>query len=277
MNILFVCSGNTCRSPMAEGYLKSLNLPGVFVKSAGVAVSSFSGVNPNSVAVMDEIGINILGHYPTQITKTAIDWADEIICMNSSHKNAILSVESGKNISVLGGGIFDPYGSGVSVYRECLDQIINEINLKFLNIGVVRAQKSHIADIAELEKICFSEPWSENAISEAINNGTEIFVAIKNNTFAGYAGINCVLDEGYITNIAVTPEFRKQGVAQKLLDKLDFLAKQNPLKFITLEVRRSNAGAIQLYTKNGYSPEGERKGFYNNPKEDAVIMTKRFL
>lgn len=276
MNILFVCSGNTCRSPMAEGYLKSLKLPDLNVRSAGIFVGPFQLVNENSVAAMSEVGVDISSHCPTQISLSLINSADKIICMAHSHLSAIKSVAENKEIVVLSGGIFDPYGGDITVYRRCRNEIISAIDKMFSVPEIKPAQSRHIEKIAQLEKVCFSSPWSENAISQAIENGTEFFVAEQNGEFAGYFAINCVLDEGYIANIAVKPEFRRCGIGKKMLKKLDSLAMEKGLSFITLEVRQSNLAAISLYSSNGYKPEGNRKNFYEDPRENAVIMTKRF-
>ena len=90
---------------------------------------------------------------------------------------------------------------------------------------------------------------------------------------AGYVGCQTVLDEGYITNVAVSPDFRRQGIARALIAELTAKAGGNKLAFVTLEVRESNAPAIALYTGAGFAPVGKRKDFYSNPTENAVLMT----
>ena len=92
----------------------------------------------------------------------------------------------------------------------------------------------------------------------------------------GYIGISCIIDEGYITNVAVFPESRKKGVGTALLERVFSLAKDMGLSFVSLEVRESNIPAISLYEKLGFKQEGKRKDFYRDPKEDALILTKRF-
>lgn len=273
MDILFVCTGNTCRSPIAEGYLRSLNIENLKVSSCGLCADG-SRVSQNSAAVMGEIGIDITHHVSRQITKDDVKTADRIICMSNSHKQMLESL--GIKAEVLGNGIPDPYGKDLNEYRRCRDEIIREIDKLFRTISVVPITETHIKDIANLEKECFSNPWSEKTIAEAYKNGTKFFVAIKNLKVLGYAGISAVLDEGYITNIAVLEKYRKQGVASALIENLFLFAKQNSLKFISLEVRESNIPAITLYNKFGFKKEGFRKNFYENPRENAIIMTKRF-
>lgn len=270
MNILFVCTGNTCRSPMAEGYLKSKNIP---CSSCGLCADG-SPVSKNSALVMAETGIDISHHISRQITAEDINNADKIICMSHSHAKVLKQI-CGDKVSVLGDGIADPYGGDINAYRNCRDQIIKELDKLFL-IKINPAEKQHIKDIAQLEKECFSTPWSENTIEDAFEHGTKFFVAQKNNEVLGYLGISVVLDEGYITNVAVFPKTRRLGVASKLLEYLIDFAKKNRLSFISLEVRESNLSAISLYKKFGFENSGLRKNFYENPKENAIIMTKRF-
>ena len=274
MNILFVCSGNTCRSPMAEGYLKSLKIEGVKVSSAGLQVGTDSSVSESSVAAMREIGIDISSHKPQQITREIIENSDKIICMTATHK-AILELTGVKaDISVLGSGIFDPYGSDEDMYAVCRRQIPDEID-RMINTAFIREYRGgDEKTIAEIEKECFSSPWSEKAITDAIDNGTRFLIAEKGFKTVGYVSINTALDEGYINNIAVKKEFRRQGIAEKLLKALDRKAKELSLAFLSLEVRQSNSGAIALYQMCGYKNMGVRKNFYDAPKEDAVIMTK---
>lgn len=274
MNILFVCTGNTCRSPMAEGYLRAKNIKNLSVSSCGLFTDG-SAVSKNSADVMNEIGLDISSHISRQITKEDIENADKIICMSPSHKQALESIGV-INAEVLGGGISDPYGCQLETYRLCRDQIINEIDKLFPSLTVSQIEYRHIKEIAKLEKECFSTPWSEQTIEDAFKTGTRFFVAEKDNLVLGYVGISAILDEGYITNVAVFPEARQQGVASTLMNSLFDFAKENSLSFISLEVRESNHAAISLYNKFGFKTEGKRKNFYSSPQEDALIMTKRF-
>jgi ribosomal-protein-alanine N-acetyltransferase len=274
MNILFVCTGNTCRSPMAEGYLRAKNTQNINASSCGLFADG-SPVSQNSALAMDEIQIDISSHISKQITKADIENADRIICMSPSHKQTLESIGV-TNAEVLGGGIFDPYGQDLESYRLCRDQIIKEIDKLFPNVTVSQIEHRHIKEIARLEKECFSTPWSEQTIEDAFKTGTRFFVAQKDNSVLGYVGISAILDEGYITNVAVLPEARQQGVASALLNSLFEFAKENSLSFISLEVRESNNAAISLYQKFGFKTEGKRKNFYSAPQEDALIMTKRF-
>lgn len=281
MNILFVCTGNTCRSPMAEGYLRSKKLDGVTVLSRGLACDG-SPVSLNSKTAMAEVGIDISGHISRQITDSDIKNADKIICLSPSHRAVLLSAGvPQEKLYILGKGISDPFGGDITVYRRCRDEIfaaIDELQKDgfFGNICIVPLEQRHIKDIAKLEVLCFSEPWSEEGILEAYRLGTKFFVAESDKNLIGYIGIKAVIDEGYITNVAVYPQYRRMGVAAALLNKVFDFAKEKGLSFVSLEVRASNTQAVSLYQKTGFKEEGRRKDFYRLPREDALIMTKRF-
>lgn len=144
-----------------------------------------------------------------------------------------------------------------------------------MNITIEEMKLSHIAEIAEIERECFSSPWSENALKEELDNpNARFFVALDNGKTVGYIGVHSVLDENYIDNIAVAPKFRKKGIATALLAFLEAYVKTKNASFISLEVRKSNEEAIRLYERCSYKRVGERKRFYTLPTEDAIIMTK---
>ena len=146
------------------------------------------------------------------------------------------------------------------------------------NIRIVPMSAAHLDEIADLERICFSVPWSRKMLAEELDNACSAFLAAVDETgrVVCYAGLMVVLDEGYITNVAVHPDFRRRGIAQKLLDVFENFATANKLAFLTLEVRESNYGAIALYGSRGYRGVGRRKNYYEHPKEDAIIMTREF-
>ena len=147
-----------------------------------------------------------------------------------------------------------------------------------MHVRIVPMTGDHLDEVAELERICFSAPWSRNMLAEELENALSAFlVALDGDgNVAGYAGVQVILDEGYITNVAVRPDCRRQGVAGKLLQVFLDFARGNHLAFLTLEVRVSNAPAIALYESRGFQITGRRKNYYEHPREDAIIMTKEF-
>ena len=147
-----------------------------------------------------------------------------------------------------------------------------------MHVRIVPMNGDHLDEVAELERICFSTPWSRNMLAEELDNACSAFlVAVDaNEKVVGYAGLQVVLDEGYIANIAVFPEHRRKGVAGQLLQVFMNFAEADRLAFLTLEVRASNQAAIALYANRGFEEVGRRKNYYEHPKEDAIIMTKEF-
>ena len=147
-----------------------------------------------------------------------------------------------------------------------------------LHVRIVPMTADHLDEVAELERICFSTPWSRNMLAEELDNALSAFLVAldESGKVVGYAGLQVVLDEGYITNVAVRPECRRQGIAGKLLQVFLDFAQGNHLAFLTLEVRASNYDAIALYGSRGFRSVGRRKIYYEHPKEDAIIMTKEF-
>ena len=127
------------------------------------------------------------------------------------------------------------------------------------------------AELAKIEHRCFSHPMAEEQIRSMLRSGTALYYAAGDGSrILGSLWLQQVLDEGYIGNIAVLPEYRRQGIADRLLQ----VAEQPGLRFLTLEVRAGNLPALALYTKHGYRQVGLRANYYSDPKEDAVLMTK---
>ena len=135
----------------------------------------------------------------------------------------------------------------------------------------------HVSQVAQLEKLCFRDPWSENSVSSELNNPLSLWlVAVEGEKVAGYVGSQSVMGESDMMNVAVHPDFRRQGIGERLiLDLIDQL-NQRGNHSLTLEVRASNVSAIALYRKLGFEQVGLRKNYYRNPKEDALILRKEW-
>ena len=142
---------------------------------------------------------------------------------------------------------------------------------------IVRMQACHVPQIAALERLCFSEPWSEKSLLEETENPAAYFIAaVEAGDVLGYAGMHTVLGESYVDNIAVFGHHRKKGVGTAIVLALVHEAQRRGAEYISLEVRPSNRPAVGLYTKLGFLEEGRRRNFYNDPTEDALILTRRF-
>lgn len=141
----------------------------------------------------------------------------------------------------------------------------------------VLMREDHLEQIAELEKQCFSDPWSLRSITSELNNPLSLWIVAEcDGTVAGYVGSQSVLGEADMMNLAVSPLFRRQGVASGLVDALIKHLKERDVHVLVLEVRVSNESAIRLYEKYGFVQVGRRPNYYAHPKEDALILRKEW-
>ncbi len=140
-------------------------------------------------------------------------------------------------------------------------------------MNVRRMTEADISTAALLEKTCFSRPWSEKTLTECLQNPIYVFFAAEDETgsMVGYTGMITVLDEADVANVAVFPECRRKGAGDALVSAMTEYARENGLARLTLEVRASNSPAIALYEKHGFARIGLRKGYYEDPVEDALI------
>ena len=141
----------------------------------------------------------------------------------------------------------------------------------------VLMNEAHVAQVAQLEKCCFSMPWSENAIRSELTNPLSCWiVAVEQNKVVGYVGSQSVMGEADMMNIAVDAAYRRAGVAETLVDTLIAHLRSQKTYCLTLEVRASNEPAIKLYEKHGFVQLGRRPGYYYAPREDALIYRKEW-
>ena len=137
--------------------------------------------------------------------------------------------------------------------------------------------ESHIAPIAALEKLCFSDPWSEAAIGSELKNPLSCWVVgMDGDTLAGYVGSQSVMGWADMMNLAVSPDYRRMGVGERLVTELIKRLQEQKVTCLTLEVRVSNGPAIALYEKLGFVQAGRRPNYYFHPKEDALILRKEW-
>ena len=136
----------------------------------------------------------------------------------------------------------------------------------------------HTEQVAELEKACFSDPWSLQSITSELSNRLSLWlVAVENGRVIGYIGSQSVLGEADMMNVAVAEAARGRGVGTSLITSLIERLRQANAHRLVLEVRVSNAAAISLYETLGFSVVGRRPNYYYHPKEDALIMAKELL
>lgn len=144
-------------------------------------------------------------------------------------------------------------------------------------IELAEMQPRHVPQVAALEKICFADPWSEKSVASELENPLSYWlVAMDGEKLVGYVGSQTVLGETDMMNVAVCPDYRRQGIAEGLILALIHALKARESHCLTLEVRDSNASARALYEKLGFSEIGRRKNYYHSPKEDALILRKEW-
>lgn len=278
MIITFVCTGNTCRSPLAEGLFRKMNTEHE-IHSAGLSAFPGDRVSENSVIAARDYGVDISGHTAQPLSKELLKTTDLFVCLSHSHAMQLIPVVGKGRVYVLGNGISDPYGGSLETYKKCAEEIHNgliKLGEDLKAMPIIRPMKEEdVKGVAEVEKECFASPWSEQSLREELENeNAHFFVADISGEIVGYMGTISVFGECSVTNIAVKEKCRGKGIASSLLERVIINSAFNEDEFITLEVRQSNTPAISLYEKYGFRKMGERKNFYRLPTEDAYIYNK---
>lgn len=143
-----------------------------------------------------------------------------------------------------------------------------------MNYEIVPVTEDMLDTLEEMEKECFSVPWTREMLRYQMSGNNVFLAAVQNGEVMGYIGMMFVLDEGYISNVAVTGKYRRMGVAKELIRALEAKCREMQLSFMTLEVRESNIPAISLYASFGFEEVGVRKNYYDKPRENAILMTR---
>lgn len=146
-----------------------------------------------------------------------------------------------------------------------------------MNLTLKLMDELDLDGVLEVSSLSLKESWSKEAFAKELSNPLAKYIIAKSDDrIIGFAGVWIIVDEGHITNIAVHPDFRGQGIGSKLVDSLVEKSKTFGCNALTLEVRSSNIVAQNLYEKFGFISEGIRKNYYEDNKEDALIMWKRY-
>ena len=144
-------------------------------------------------------------------------------------------------------------------------------------MNITRLNEGHVAQVAALEKLCFSDPWSETSVASELDNPLSLWlIAEEEGTVLGYVGSQTVLGEADMMNLAVAPEARRQGTGRALVLALVDALTEKGSHSLMLEVRVSNTPAQKLYESLGFSQVGRRPKYYVNPREDALILRKEW-
>lgn len=300
--IVFICTGNICRSPMALGFARDEAAErklSVELSSAGTSALDGSPASRNAVAACAERDIDISAHEAAQVDPSK-DTEDTLyVCMTPQHVQWLRRVAGipSERLVLLGSGVPDPYGGDINVYRRTRDILQMEVRDLFDRLTpqlrtkpvrsqrqemepemaavIVDMQESDLPDVAELEVKCFNDPWSESALADSLDDPcARMLVALYGGVVCGYICLMLTDDNGYIPRVCVRPAYRRRGVATALMDTAETAARVFGCTSMTLEVRQSNSAAIALYESLGYEAIGKRPGFYTDPIEAAVVMTK---
>ena len=146
-----------------------------------------------------------------------------------------------------------------------------------MDLTITDAKEELLPQIQRIEQQSFSVPWTEQMLRVQLAPDSHVFLTAETaDGVVGYVGMMYVLDEGYISNVAVEPGCRRRGVGEALIRELLERCRMRQLSFVTLEVREHNEPAIALYSKLGFVPVGLRKNYYEAPKENALLMTLTF-
>lgn len=279
MKILFVCTGNTCRSPMAEGLFRTL-APEHECSSAGLSALPGQPASPQAVLCCKELGVDISAHRSRQLTKAELSQWDLFFPMTRAHGQVLEAAGAPGERVYYPGEIADPYGGDLTVYRACRDRIMDELLRLREALGgarIVPMEPGHLHEVEAIERACFSMPWSLDSFKEELINPNAVYAAAElEGRVAGYGGMRHAAGEYYIDNIAVAPDKRRQGIGRQIMSYLVGYAKKHGGEFVSLEVRPSNAPAIALYESLGFKRAGLRRDFYEKPREDGLIYTLSF-
>jgi len=275
MNILFLCTGNTCRSPMAAALFS--RMAHVDTESAGLYAAEGQPAAAHMLALAEEYHVNINGHRSRLVSFEMLEQAEFIVCLSAAHAMRVKDHAAHEKIRVLGGGIADPFGGSLEEYRACAEEMNAAMpSLRkdiFCPCRMVPAREEHLPAFVALQRAVFCPPASEERLRERLEAPrAHTLTALLGDEVAGYISVDEISGEAFVDDVAVFPKYQRRGVGSALLARAEAGAILRGCEKIHLEARE-HSPARALYAARGYREVGRRKDMYESPIEDGILMT----
>jgi len=280
MRVLFLCTGNTCRSPMAAALFS--HIAGAEAESAGLCAAEGQPAAAHMKTLAPAYHVNLDSHKSRPASIELLTQADAVVCLSSAHAMQIAAVVPPEKIRILGGGIADPFGGSLEEYRACATQMQAAMPALHKDLRcacrVIPAEEAHLPAMAALQQAVFHPPASEARLRErfAVPHAHMLTALMDESGVGGYIAVDEIADEAFIDDVAVFPQVQQQGIGNALLARAETGAILRGCATIHLEVRESS-GARALYAARGYKEVGRRKSFYQSPTEDAILMALEII
>ena len=286
--VLFVCEGNTCRSPMAAALFNRFENPGFLALSAGIDADYGDAMCAGALealtfaATLPNPQNPFTAHQSKPCRQEDLAKAERVVCMTPRIRDVLTAAfpDCADKLSVME-QIPDPAGGDAAHYLSCLGHMRRQVDGLYRSLcaerdGIFPMTEADLPWVLQLEGICFSPPWSKDSFLASMRSPTTHPLILQSGDRAvGYAVYTSIYETAELYNIAVTPDARSQGHGGTLLREVIRRCTQTGADTLFLEVRRSNESARALYEKHRFTYDSVLKNYYKNPTEDALTMHLR--